>query len=324
MSGKKLIRYSVAATLLLTPSVFADDNMQANQPGESKMHDDKPTADMNQQGMANRASKLIGMNIYNDAGESLGEINELVLNGSQSQISYVVLSFGGWMGIQDKLFAIPWNQFQQRGTEPGKLYLNATKEQLKSAPGFDQDKWPDRADRSYWKGVDKYYPSSAINKNDPTMDPAQVARNNSDPKTQPSDASASANTTNGNTKMDDGIAWNRKVSEVIGADVRNQQDENLGDIKDLVLDVSNGHVRYAVVSFGGWLGIGDKLFAVPMSALQQVNNKEEFTMNVTKDQMKNAPGFDDNAWPDFANPQWGATNDAFYGKTRTSSQAARE
>lgn len=65
--------------------------------------------------------------------------------------------------------------------------------------------------------------------------------------------------------MDDGLAWNRKVSEVIGADVHNQQKENLGDIKDLVIHTSNGRVRYAVVSFGGWLGMGDKLFAVPMS-----------------------------------------------------------
>lgn len=322
MNGKNLLRYSVAMALLGTPVVFADDgNMQ---PSESKMHADMNNKDQSA-AMTARASKLIGMNVYNDAGESLGEINELVLDSGQNRISYAVLSFGGWMGIRDKLFAVPWNQFQQRGAQPGKLYLNVPKDHLKNAPGFDKNSWPDRADRTYWQGVDKYYPSrindASAHAGMTRSDPAHTATNA--PATQPSDATTTDPPAN--TKMDDGLAWNRKVSDVIGADVRNQQDENLGDIKDLVIDTSNGSVRYAVVSFGGWLGIGDKLFAVPMSALQHASDKEKFTMNVTKDQMKSAPGFDNNAWPDFANPQWSATNDAFYGgNSRTSSQAARE
>ena len=298
MLGKKFIRCSLMYAVLATPAVFAqDDPMTGNQPGGPGMH-----ADATQTAMTARASKLIGMNVYNDAGESLGEIHELVLDAGQNRIGYAVLSFGGWMGIRDKLFAIPWNQFTHRGPETNKLYLNVSKDQLKNSPGFDKDKWPDHADRTYWQGVDKHYPA------------AQSAGGQPAPTPAPADA-----------KLDDGLAWSRKASEVIGADVRNTQDENLGDIKDLVIDTGSGRVRYAVVSFGGWLGIGDKLFAVPMTALQQANNKEKFTMNVTKDQMKNAPGFDDNAWPDFASPQWTATNDAFYGRNgRTESQAARE
>lgn len=304
MLGKKIIRCSLICAILATPTVFAQDNtMGGNQPSEPKMHAPSDSA-AQQTAMAARASKLIGMNVYNDAGESLGEIHELVLDSSQNRVGYAVLSFGGWMGIRDKLFAIPWNQFALRGPEANKLYLNVAKDQLKNAPGFDKDKWPEQADRTYWQGVDKFYPAPSATPGDPAMTPGP---------------------TGANAKLDDGLAWSRKASEVIGADVRNNQNENLGDIKDLVVDTGNGRVRYAVVSFGGWLGIGDKLFAVPMSALQQASDKEKFTMNVTKDQMKNAPGFDDNAWPDFANPQWAATNDAFYdGNGRTGSQAVRE
>ena len=130
-----------------------------------------------------------------------------------------------------------------------------------------------------------------------------------------------ANHAGPNTPTEKGLAWTRKVSSVIGADVKNGANENLGDVKDLVIDTSNGSVRYAVISFGGLLGVGDKLFAVPMKSLQSASGREYLVMNVTKEQMKNAPGFNEKSWPDFANPTWSTSNDAFY--RGNGSQAAR-
>lgn len=57
-------------------------------------------------------------------------------------------------------------------------------------------------------------------------------------------------------------------SSINGNDVYNQQDESLGNIKEIMLDMHTGRVSYAVLSFGGFLGMGDKLFAVPWSALK--------------------------------------------------------
>ena len=87
------------------------------------------------------------------------------------------------------------------------------------------------------------------------------------------------------------------TSTLTGTDVRNRDGENLGDIKDFMLDVESGRVIYAVLDFGGFLGIGDKYFAVPLEAFEADTTREELVLNVTKDKLENAPGFDKNNWP---------------------------
>ena len=79
--------------------------------------------------------------------------------------------------------------------------------------------------------------------------------------------------------------------------VVNPQGENLGDIKDFMIDTENGRIVYAVLSFGGLWGLGDKLFALPMEALTVDTDKERFVTNIRKDQLENAPGFDKDNWP---------------------------
>ncbi len=69
---------------------------------------------------------------------------------------------------------------------------------------------------------------------------------------------------------------------LIGNDVYNLQDEDLGDIKEIMLDMESGEVCYAVLSFGGFLGIADKLFAVPWSALKLDTENQRFTLDVDK------------------------------------------
>ncbi|WP_139556724.1 PRC-barrel domain-containing protein [Methylotetracoccus oryzae] len=94
-----------------------------------------------------------------------------------------------------------------------------------------------------------------------------------------------------------------RASRIIGTDIKNSKGENLGDIKELVLDPESGRVVYAVVSFGGVLGIGDKLFAVPWRVLKWVKNKEYYLLNVEKSTLKKAPGFDKKHWPE-SSSQW--------------------
>ena len=83
-----------------------------------------------------------------------------------------------------------------------------------------------------------------------------------------------------------------RASKIIGTDVKNAQGQNLGKVKELVLDPESGQVVYAVVSFGGLLGVGDKLFAVPWRVLSWTRDKEYYVLNVDKDTLKKAPGFD--------------------------------
>jgi sporulation protein YlmC with PRC-barrel domain len=92
-----------------------------------------------------------------------------------------------------------------------------------------------------------------------------------------------------------------RASNIINTAVRNSNGDDLGDIKDLVLDPLTGHMMYAVVAFGGVFGLGDKYFAIPWRALHWNHDKEHYTLNVDKSSLEKAPGFDKNHWPDSSN-----------------------
>lgn len=102
---------------------------------------------------------------------------------------------------------------------------------------------------------------------------------------------------------------------LIGNDVYNTRDEDLGDIKEIMLDTASGKVAYAVLSFGGFLGMGEKLFAVPWAALRLDTVNKRFVLDADKDRLKNAPGFDKDNWPNMSDPTWSKGIHDFYGTT---------
>jgi hypothetical protein len=103
-------------------------------------------------------------------------------------------------------------------------------------------------------------------------------------------------------------------SSLVGDGVRNGADENLGKIEDLMIDLPTGRVAYAVLSFGGFMGMGNKLFAVPWSALRLDEDSHEFILDVPKERLESAPGFDKDAWPDMADPTFGRRVYEYYGQ----------
>jgi sporulation protein YlmC with PRC-barrel domain len=100
---------------------------------------------------------------------------------------------------------------------------------------------------------------------------------------------------------------------LLGDKVVNAYDVELGDIKEIMLDMQTGHVAYAVLAFGGFLGMGEKLFAVPWQALHLDTANKRFVLNVDKDRLKTAPGFNKDAWPDMADVDWASQIHTFYG-----------
>jgi len=98
-----------------------------------------------------------------------------------------------------------------------------------------------------------------------------------------------------------------------GDHVRNAEGEDLGTIEEIMLDVPTGRIAYAVLSFGGFLGMGNKLFALPWQALQLDERNHEFILNVDKKRLENAPGFDKENWPDMADPTYGSKVFSYYG-----------
>lgn len=104
---------------------------------------------------------------------------------------------------------------------------------------------------------------------------------------------------------------------LMGNDVYNADGEDLGNIKEFMIDMASGRVAYAVLSFGGVLGLGDKLFAVPWAALKLDTANKRFTLDVPKAKLAEAPGFDKNSWPPMADKAWARGVHRFYGATYT-------
>jgi sporulation protein YlmC with PRC-barrel domain len=90
------------------------------------------------------ATSLVGNKVINRSGQELGSIKELMIDLDEGSVAYAVLSYGGVMGIGDKLFAIPW-EAMDLDTEQHVFILNVDKAALDEAPGFDKDNWPDNA-----------------------------------------------------------------------------------------------------------------------------------------------------------------------------------
>ena len=120
-----------------------------------------------------------------------------------------------------------------------------------------------------------------------------------------------------------------RASQLLGQNIQNSQGESLGEIKDIVLDTQSGKVRYAAVTYGGFLGLGDKLFAVPFDAFQVRVDPDEaddddaadsddyvVILDVTQKQLEGQKGFDEDHWPNMADKQWAADLDKRYGVNR--------
>lgn len=99
---------------------------------------------------------------------------------------------------------------------------------------------------------------------------------------------------------------------LIGNHVHNLQDEHLGTVKEIMLDMQTGMVAYVVMASGGVLTIGEKLFAIPWEALKLDTANKRFTMDISKERIENAPGFDADHWPDMANQTWMTEVHSYY------------
>lgn len=102
------------------------------------------------------ASTLMNEPVVNLQGEDIGKVEDYVIDLDSGCVAYAVLSFGGFLGIGSKLFAIPWKSLQL-DMENHKWVLDVSEESLEDAPGFDKDNWPDMADSTYRDQISNYW-----------------------------------------------------------------------------------------------------------------------------------------------------------------------
>ena len=229
-----------------------------------------------------KASDLIGKPVQNPDGERLGEVQDLAIDGEHGRVAYVVLSFGGFLGMGEKWFAIPTESLTLPKSAKH-FVLAMEKDRLKSAPGFNKDKWPAMGDSKWGMQTHEFY------------------------GVQPYWITEGEGSTSAKLHIE-------KASEIIGRPVQNGQGENLGAIKNLVIDPDRYRVSYAVLTFGGFMGFGDKLFAIPNGAMQMLNSENYAVLAMDKDRLKDAPGFDKDSWPNLADETVAAGIYEFYGQ----------
>jgi len=103
-----------------------------------------------------------------------------------------------------------------------------------------------------------------------------------------------------------GVSDFHKASSIVGMKVKNNADETLGTVEDLVLDLKTGKISYAVLGVGGFLGVGEKYIAVPPSAFRAGPDEKTLVLNADKAKLQAATGFAKTNWPDYRNPDFGA------------------
>jgi sporulation protein YlmC with PRC-barrel domain len=240
-----------------------------------------------------RTADIIGLPVKNNKHEDLGKIDDLVIDMKNGEVRYAAIAYGGVAGIGSKLFAVPFQKMTFMFGEPNKansrhFMFDVSKEQLENSPGFDSSHWPNVADTQWGASVDKHY-------------------------------NFNRTTTTANPDKQQTVAYETvfRASKIKGMEVRNDKNEHLGSIDDLVIEIGKGQVKYLALSYGSWFTGGNKLFAVPLSSftLTHDNNKTFFTVHASQDALKNAPGFDKNNWPDTADPNWAKGIDTYYERT---------
>ena len=150
---------AIAMLITSMPIVQAQTTTNAN--ANSNRANQNRSSNSNMTGKTVRASDVIGMNIYNPQGEDVGEINDVVLDPNTGKVRYAAVTYGGFIGIGDEMFAVPWEAFQcsqdPNDPEEHRLTLDVSKQQLEGAKGFNQDNWPNFADSNFANDLDRRY-----------------------------------------------------------------------------------------------------------------------------------------------------------------------
>jgi sporulation protein YlmC with PRC-barrel domain len=240
-----------------------------------------------------KATDLMGKKVANAAGEDLGQIKDIVVDPSSGRILYGVLSFGGLLGLGDKLFAIPWPSV--RLADDGKAFvLHIEKDRLKNADGFAKDRWPDFADEQFATATYAYYDQTPYWRSEAGRD-VQLA----------ADSRSGARDSYRHRWNLRTTAW-QKTSDLCGKKVRSVQTDDIGKLSDLAIDPDTGRILYGILSFRG------KLFAIPWSALSLNSEAKHFVLNTDKERLTDAVSFSNDQWPNLVEPQWAADTYTHY------------
>src|SRR5579859_1195615 len=256
---------------------------------------------------AAKASDLIGMTVNNNQNEKMGKVEDLAVDVESGRVVQVILSTGGFLGIGDTLTAVPPEALHRDVTNKF-LNLDADKEKLKGAPKFEMSNWAEYSDSNHLAEVYTYYGQEPAFRFIQTGDVVQDGQRNTadSPKIV---STRKADGTWDKDRVSSDSQWMipvsrlgqvQKASKLIGTAVDNLQNEKLGKVENLLVDLPSGRVVAIIVSSGGFLGMGDELSAIPPTALRFTTDRDTLQLDTSKEMLSSAPHFKANQWPDFA------------------------
>jgi sporulation protein YlmC with PRC-barrel domain len=197
------------------------------------------------------SDRVEGTAVYDAQGKRIGKVERLVIDKASGRVAYAVLSFGGFLGIGADHYPIPWPMLDY-DEKLGGYRVDITEEQLKNAPKIEQAESWDQAKRDRDEEVHGYWAQPA---------PVQERQTSS-------------------------LITSDRVE---GMPVYDAQGKRIGKVERLMIDKLTGRIVYAILSFGGFLGIGGDQYPIPWSMLTYNEKPDGFQLDITEEQLKNAP-----------------------------------
>lgn len=212
-----------------------------------------------------KANKIIGMECFDSQGQKLGRINDMAVDVEGGRIAEVIVGTGNPASSSDKLMgeekyvAVPPGCFSWDASG-NKLRLNASREQLNSAPAFDTWKWKESTVSANLGDVYQRF---------------------------------------GGQLQTAAFGNLEKATKIMGMAARDDQHDKLAKVSSLVVDLPAGRIDEVIVASGGFLGIGSELSAMPPQSFHYDSAQDLLILNSTRDALKNAPHFKSSDWRNY-------------------------
>jgi len=257
------------------------------------------------------ARETLNREVRNRQDEKLGKIQELSVNVDRGVVGYAILDVGGFLGIGGKYVAVPWsaldiNVKETDGRKDIRVTLDADKQRLKEAPGsFDKDTWPNMVDLQWGRDVHKYYNVGVYweMERERGLKGEPISPR---PGESPSDAAQRLKNRLEMRKL------YKAQADLLGRDIKNAANEDLGDLHDLMIDERTGEIAFAVIRFTDPRYLEDKnksFAAIPFSLLdfrlegEKDKEKGYFVITLNSEQVKPRM-FDKEHWPSLSDREW--------------------
>jgi sporulation protein YlmC with PRC-barrel domain len=248
-------------------------------------------------GTLEKVNKVIGTEVRDANNQKLGKIKDLAIDLQNGRIVEVIVATGGVLGIDEQLIAVPPQEFS-RNPAGKDFQLNLDHAQFAAAPRFKMSEWESNVHEANVAEVYRYYserPYFNAEANGSHITPANHV-DKTEHATGATDSDQVVAAPPAIYPMPARMGDVQRASKLLDATTRNPQNEKLGKLENLVVDLPAGRVVEVIVASGGFLGLGDSLSAVPPQSFHPGIYPDTLTLDTTRQIFSSAPHFKPDQW----------------------------